>query len=101
MTFLGTGNVSADSWEINFVGLVSKDKTAVDISTTETVTIGGVTLGTCSYGETALDSKFVIQTGTSWLLRTGTTGLYQFNSGNRSFGLQDCRVRVAILTSIP
>ena len=91
MTFLGTSNVSADSWEINFVGLVSTDKTAVDISTTETVTIGGVTLGTCSYGETALDSKFVIQTGTSWLLRTGTTGLYQFNSGNRSFGLQDCK----------
>ena len=90
MTFLGTGNVSADSWEINFVGLVSTDKTAVDISST-VATINGTTFGTCSYGGTDIDSKFVLQTGTTWLLRTGTQGLYSQNGGPRCFGLLDCK----------
>lgn len=38
-----------------------------------------------------LDPKFVLQTGTSWLLRTGTQGLYSANSGARAFGLLDCK----------
>ena len=42
-------------------------------------------------GGHTLDPKFVRQTGTSWLLRTGTQGLYSANSGARAFGLLDCK----------
>lgn len=39
----------------------------------------------------SLDSKFLLQTGTSWLLRTGqNNGLYSNNSGARSFALNNC-----------
>ena len=43
-------------------------------------------------GGHSLDSKFVLQTGTSWLLRTGANGvgLYSSNSGGRSFGIRNC-----------
>ena len=84
---VGSGNAWADSWSINFKGLVSSNADVV-ISSTETVTIGGTELGTISYNDVAVDSKFVIQTGTKWLMRSD--GLYQFNSGGRSFGLKDC-----------
>ena len=45
-----------------------------------------------SSGGHSLDSKFVLQTGTSWLLRTGgnNNGLYSSNSGARSFGIRSC-----------
>lgn len=85
---VGSVNVWADSWSVNFTGLVSND-TEIVISSTDVVNIGGTDLGTISYGGTAVDSKFVIQTGTKWLMRSG--GLYQFNSGARAFGLQDCK----------
>lgn len=43
-------------------------------------------------GGHTLDPKFVLQTGTSWLLRTGgNNGLYSSNSGARSFGLLNCK----------
>ena len=77
----------ADNWSIDFRGLVDENASVV-ISTDETVTIGGTEMGTCSYNGIDIDSKFVLQTGTSWLMRSG--GLYQFNSGNRAFGLKDC-----------
>lgn len=41
----------------------------------------------------AIEPKFVLQTGTTWLLRDGsmgTKGLYSQNSGNRSFGILNC-----------
>lgn len=85
---VGSVNVWADSWSVNFTGLVSND-TEIVISSTDVVNIGGTNLGTISYGGTAVDSKFVIQTGTKWLMRSG--GLYQFNGGARAFGLQDCK----------
>jgi len=86
MAFTG-GNAMADDWSIDFTGLVTENA-SITISTTETVDIGDVTLGTCSYDGKDIDSKFVLQTGTSWLMRSG--GLYQFNGGARSFGLKDC-----------
>lgn len=87
---VGSGNAWAENWSIDFREQVSSDASAV-ISTTETVTIGGVTLGTWTYGDVAV-SKLVLQTGTNWLVRPKSkgNGLYQFNSGGRSFGLQDC-----------
>ena len=88
----GATSMWAEDWSINFVGLVTADKTGVTISTTDVVTISNTTLGTCSYNNNiSLDPKFVLQTGTNWLLRTGNSGLYQFNSSNRSFGLRDCK----------
>ncbi|MBO4849636.1 MAG: dockerin type I repeat-containing protein [Prevotella sp.] len=87
MLAAGSANVMADNWSIDFRGLVTEN-TSVDISTTETIDIDGTTLGTCSYNGIAIDSKFVLQTATSWLMRAG--GLYQFNGGDRAFGLQNC-----------
>ena len=87
MLVAGSANVMADDWSISFTELVTGDA-GVTISTTETVEIGGTTLGTCSYNDIAIDSKFVLQTGTNWLMRS--SGLYQFNSGKRAFGLQNC-----------
>ena len=84
---VGSVNVWADNWSIDFRNLVSANANVV-ISSSETVTIGGTELGTISYNDIAVDSKFVLQTGTSWLMRSD--GLYQFNSGGRAFGLKDC-----------
>lgn len=95
MTF-GSTNTWADNWFITFDGLVSANADIV-ISTTETVTIGGTEMGTCSYNDIDIDSKFVLQTGTKWLMRSG--GLYQFNGGARSFGLQDCKAGQIITIS--
>lgn len=53
------------------------------------MTISSITIASGDGG--SLDPKFVLQTGTSWLLRTGTQGLYSSNSGARSFGLLDCK----------
>lgn len=39
----------------------------------------------------SLGSKFVLQTGTTWLLRNNNQGLYSMNGGARSFGLLDCK----------
>ena len=86
----------ADSWSIDFRGLVSENA-SVTISNEQTVTISGTTLGTCSYNGIDIDSKFVLQTGTSWLMRS--TGLYQFNGGARSFGLTDCKAGQIITIS--
>ena len=83
----GASSAWAENWSVNLKGLVTSDA-GVTISSEETVTIGGTTLGTISYNSISIDSKFVLQTGTSWLMRAA--GLYQFNSGGRSFGLQDC-----------
>lgn len=84
---VGNGNTWADNWSIDLRGLVESDVEVV-ISATETVSIGGTTLGTFSYNDTPVDSKLVLQTGTKWLVRSA--GLYQFNGGARAFGLQDC-----------
>ena len=47
----------------------------------------------------SIDSKFVLETGTSWLLRS-TNGLYNFNSGNRSFGILNCEEGETITINI-
>lgn len=41
----------------------------------------------------SLGNKFVLQTGTRWLLRPESkgNGLYSYNSGSRSFGIRDCK----------
>ena len=87
-TLLGSNFALADSWSINFVGLVSKDN-AITISE-KVVTISKTDMGTCSYGDpaVAIDSKFVLQTTTTWLMRPG--GLYSQNSGARAFGILNC-----------
>ena len=77
----------ADDWSIDFRGLVTENADVI-ISTDATVDIGGTTMGTCSYNGIDIDSKFVLQTGTKWLMRAG--GLYQMNGGARAFGLIDC-----------
>ncbi len=80
----------ATGWSIDFAALGGNypDKTKVTISST-VATIGGTTMGTCTVGEEALDSKFVLQTGTNWTLRM-ENGLFQDNGGGRAMGFRNC-----------
>lgn len=86
----GGTNIWADDWSIDFsvIGQRYDDKTGVTISETAAV-IDRITMGTCTVGEEALDSRFVLQTGTKWLMRT-RNGLYQGNGGPRSMGMLNC-----------
>ena len=86
----GGTNIWADDWSIDFtvIGQRYDDKTGVTISET-VATINRTTMGTCTVGEEALDSRFVLQTGTTWLMRT-RNGLYQGNGGPRSMGMLNC-----------
>ena len=86
----GGTNIWADDWSIDFsaIGQKYSDMTQVTISETAAV-IDRTTMGTCTVGEEALDSRFVLQTGTAWLMRT-RNGLYQGNGGPRSMGMLNC-----------
>ncbi|MDE5947214.1 MAG: hypothetical protein K2G86_00245 [Prevotella sp.] len=81
-----------EKWSINFaeIGANYSDKTGVVIDADNAITVGGTALGACSANGDALDSKFLLQTGTTWLLRQAK-GLYQGNGGGRAFGLADCK----------
>ena len=46
-------------------------------------------MGTCTVSGDALNSNFVIQTSTNWLMRK-SSGLYQRNGGGRSMGMLAC-----------
>lgn len=86
----GASVANADTWSIDFtaVGANYDDKTPVTIS--ETVAkIGGVDMGTCTVVNEALNSNFVLQIGTSWLMYSA--GLYQFNGGGRAMGMLNCK----------
>lgn len=87
-----TLSVMADEWSIDFAKIgednALSDKAGLQISA-EVTKINGVSMGTCTLGE-ALNSNFLMQTGTSWIYRTGTKGLYSSNGGGRSFGCANC-----------
>ncbi len=87
---LGATSAWADEWSIDFaaIGANYPDKTGVTISTT-VATIGGTDMGTCTVGEEALNANFVLQTGTTWLIRQAN-GLYQGNGGGRAMGMLGC-----------
>ena len=91
-------------WEIDFYAMSTKyvDKTGVTISDEVTSGVGTVSVvngklqtpledGTETFSE-ELDSRFALQTGTTWLIRPGNfNGLYQANGGNRKFGVLKCK----------
>jgi len=87
---LGATSAWADEWSIDFsaIGQNYDDKTGVTIST-KVATIGGTDMGTCKVGNEDLNSNFVLQVGTSWLMRK-SSGLYQGNSGGRAMGMLNC-----------
>lgn len=82
---VGGGNAWADEWSIDFSEIGSRnsltDKYGASISAAVANGMGTVTLGE------ALNSNFGLQTGTSWLYRTGSKGLYSANGGGRNFGV--------------
>ena len=88
---VGASNVWAEGeWSIDFAALGANydDKTGVTISET-VATIGGTTMGTCTVSGDALNSNFLLQTGTTWLMRKAN-GLYQGNGGGRAMGMKSC-----------
>ena len=95
----GGTNIWADDWSIDFsaIGQRYDDKTGVTISET-VATIGRTPMGTCTVSEEALDSRFVLQTGTTWLMRKAN-GLYSSNGGARSMGMLNCS-KGQIITNI-
>ncbi len=88
--FLGTNVWATGEWSIDFAGIGANyaDMTGVTISSS-VAKIGGTDMGTCTVGGEALNENFVLQTGTTWTLRT-TSGLYQYNSGGRAMGMLGC-----------
>lgn len=84
------GAKATGEWSIDFAALGANydDKTGVTISET-VATIGGTTMGTCTVGSDALNENFVLQTGTTWLMRKAS-GLYQGNGGGRAMGMLAC-----------
>ena len=89
------GNVAmADSWSIDFTQLtVAADKTAMTISSTETIVVSRITLGTASYnngeGVVDLDSRLYFQGG-NWLVRSAKRGISQSASGPRRIAVTEC-----------
>ena len=91
LLMVGANAWAGDEWSIDFIAMYqdagfSGDKT-VTISS-EVAKIDNVSMGTCSVEGVSINSKFILQTGTKWLLRTG--GLYQFNGGGRAMGMLGC-----------
>ena len=83
-------------WEIDFDTLASVHASAGDLAPTMTdVAFNGKfranatsDFSNIAVNGEALNPGFVLQTGTSWLLRTAADsyGLYNYNSGDRAFG---------------
>ncbi len=93
LTLLATvcsGAWATGEWSIDFTAIGGNypDKTGVTISSS-VATIGGTTMGTCTVKEEALNENFVLQTGTTWMIRQAN-GLYQGNGGGRAMGMLGC-----------
>jgi len=65
------------------------DKAGATIDETSPKIVNGKAMGNITINGIAAPSNFVVQTGTSWLWRTGG-GLYSFNNSNRAYGVTDC-----------
>ena len=87
---VATSAWAGDEWSIDFAALGANydDKTGVTISS-EVATISNTSMGTCSVGEQLLNEHFILQTGTTWLIRKAN-GLYQGNGGGRAMGMLNC-----------
>ncbi len=80
-------------WSIDFAELsqsVSGNAT-VTVSSEVVATIDDTNMSTCSLNGNEWNSNFVVQTGSSWLLRNRQGGLYQFSGGARYIGMLDCK----------
>lgn len=63
------------------------DKTGADISETGVFMAGGTSVGNITINSNVIDSRFGVQTGTSWQYRNG---LFSYNSGYRAYGINGC-----------
>jgi len=86
----------AEGWSLDFESLgntFNQDKGGVQLSAT-VATIGGTNMSTITYGSSEpyseFNNNFVVQTGTSWLLRNSSRGLYMQVNGTRSIGCLNC-----------
>ena len=86
---MGVTSVWAENWSIDFAAIGANYADKTNMTITESTTIGGTSMGTCKVGEEDIDAKFVLQTGTTWMLRK-SSGLYQGNGGGRAMGLIGC-----------
>lgn len=91
----------ADEWSIDF-SVIGKNHGLTDkygASISAMVFHGTTDFGTVTLGE-ALNPNFGIQTGTSWIYRTGSKGLYSSNSGGRSFGINNAKANQIITINV-
>ena len=86
----GAMGALAENWSIDFAALGADydNNTGVTISST-VATIDGTTMGTCKVAGESLDSRFVLQTGTTWMIGKAN-GLYHVNSSRRAMGFLGC-----------
>ena len=75
-------------WSIDFtsIGANYANKTTVTIDAASPI----LSMGPISVNGEEIDNKFLLQTKTNWMFMVAN-GLYQYNSGGRSFGLADCK----------
>lgn len=64
------------------------DKTGAAISDDGVFMAGGTPVGNITINGNAINTRFGVQTGTSWQYRNG--GLYSNNSGGRAYGINGC-----------
>ena len=77
--------VLAEVWSIDFAGQATEDKGAVTVGT-EAFTANGTSFGNISGAFTSNDN-FGVKTGSSWLLRNNSRGLYSGNGSGTPVGV--------------
>lgn len=91
------------AWAIDFSAIGTSeslaDKAGVVISSS-VGKIGSTDFGLTKMGNTYLDSRFVIQTSTTWIYRTAQKAIYSSNSGPRSFGMRNMKAGQTITMKV-
>ena len=77
--------VLSEVWSIDFSGQATEDKGTVTVGETA-FSANGVDFGNIS-GSFTSNANFGVKTGSSWLLRNGSRGLYSFNTSATPVGV--------------
>ena len=74
-------------WSIDFAGQATEDKGGVTVGA-EAFTANGVSFGNITSAGLTSNDNFGVKTGTSWLLRNSSRGLYSSNGSGTPVGVQ-------------
>jgi len=80
--------ILSEVWSIDFAGQASADKGQVNIGETA-FAANGVDFGNITSDGLTSNENFGVKTGTSWLLRNNSRGLYSANGSGTPVGVKD------------